>query len=391
MKKTKSRGNGEGSIYYREKMKLWAFQYPVGIDEKGKIKRKTVYGKTKREVIEKSKKMISYYQDNPFIDKADMKLRDIAIPMLEDEFRLNKIAPITYLRKKCIFNIIENHYISDIPIQKIKECDIKNFFEFITKYSNSVISKECSFLNRLLTIAVKRKIINYNILENSLELSKPKSLKENKKISAFSLEEQQKIIEIISKEDTNFKYTEQILLSMFTGMRMGEINALTLDDIDLKNKIIHISKTITKNEKDISILGRKGKTINATRDIKINNQVEFLLKNYIENKYRDNSYNLIFYNEKIISTAQVNSAFKRFCEKYNINKGFNVNQHMLRHTFATRCIEAGVPAKVLQKIMGHSNIKTTLQIYTDIFDKFEQKYTDILEDYLYENKLNITK
>lgn len=137
------------------------------------------------------------------------------------------------------------------------------------------------------------------------------------------------------------------------------------------------------------LFGIKGKTENATRDISMNNQVEFLLKKYLENNHQANEYNLIFYDNGIITTSQINCAFKRFCEKYNINKGYEVNQHMLRHTFATRCIEAGVPAKVLQKIMGHADIKTTLQIYTDIFDKFEKKYNDVIQDYIYENKLNI--
>lgn len=391
MKKTKSRGNGEGSIYYREKTKLWAFQYPVGVDSNGKIKRKTVYGKTRKEVIEKSKKMIIYYDSNPFVDKSEMKLRDITLPMIEDEYKLNKLSSISYLRKKNTFNIIESHYIADIPLQKIKTDDIKNFFEYITKYSNSVISKIYGLLNITLKLAVKRKIINYNFLDDTIELSKPKSNKLTKKISAFSLDEQKQIVELISKESSRFKYKYQILLSMFTGMRMGEVNALTTDNIDFANKIINIEKTVTKDENDKPIIGIQGKTINATRDINMNNQVEFLLKDYLDNKFIPNKLDLIFYNDGIITTSQVNSAFKRFCEKYNINKGSNVNQHMLRHTFATRCIEAGVPAKVLQKIMGHADIKTTLQTYTDVFDKFEEKYTNIIQDYIYENKLNIIK
>ena len=333
--------------------------------------------------------MIIYYDSNPFVDKSEIKIRDIALPIIEDEYKLNKLSSVSYLRKKNTFDIIENHYIANMPLQKIKDSDIKNFFEYITKYSNSVISKIYGLLNITFKLAVKKKIINYNFLDDSIALPKPKSSKLTKKISAFSLEEQKQIVELISKESSRFKYNYQILLSMFTGMRMGEVNALTTDNIDFANKIIHIEKTVTKDENDKPIIGIKGKTINATRDINMNNQVEFLLKDYLDNKFIPNKLDLLFYNDGIITTSQVNSAFKRFCEKYNINKGSNVNQHMLRHTFATRCIEAGVPAKVLQKVMGHADIKTTLQTYTDVFDKFEKKYTDIIQDYIYENKLNI--
>ena len=66
--------------------------------------------------------------------------------------------------------------------------------------------------------------------------------------------------------------------------------------------------------------------------------------------------------KECISTDTVNMMFKCFCRDHNIGKGYDVHQHMLRHTFATRCIEAGMPAAVLAKIMGHANVATTLNV-----------------------------
>ena len=110
---------------------------------------------------------------------------------------------------------------------------------------------------------------------------------------------------------------------------------------------------------------------------------------------KPNKYGLIFaYKEdKIFVDTQVNSAFKRICKDANIRvitgthkktnvKGeisyckcmtSKVNTHMLRHTFATRCIEASIPIEVLQNILGHANIKTTIDTYGDIYDYHKQK------------------
>ena len=106
-------------------------------------------------------------------------------------------------------------------------------------------------------------------------------------------------------------------------------------------------------------------------------------------EFIDNDKNLLFYNPKNIyySTGQVNMVFKRLCEKNNIAQGYDVNQHMLRHTFATRCIESGMPANVLSKVMGHADIRTTLEVYCDVFDNYEKQHANRTYDYLNKNQL----
>jgi len=82
----------------------------------------------------------------------------------------------------------------------------------------------------------------------------------------------------------------------------------------------------------------------------------------------------------LITPSELNSYFKKICKKYNISN--NVNFHMLRHTYATRCIEAGINAKVLQKKLGHKKIETTLDTYTSVFSKFEDSQDDRYCNYL---------
>ena len=123
----------------------------------------------------------------------------------------------------------------------------------------------------------------------------------------------------------------------------------------------------------------------------MDSQVEYILKEYLRTEFIPNKDNLLFYNPTYTyySTGQVNMVFKRLCEKYNII-GYNVNQHMLRHTFATRCIEAGMPANVLSKIMGHADIRTTLEVYCDVFANYEKQHANRTYDYLKQNNLLLT-
>lgn len=99
--------------------------------------------------------------------------------------------------------------------------------------------------------------------------------------------------------------------------------------------------------------------------------------------------------------STINAHFKRICKNVNIRVFIrpkkkkwkngkttlvnlttsNVNTHMLRHTFATRCIEAGINPVVLQKILGHKDIQVTLNTYTDIFNKFKDKEIEKIETY----------
>ena len=389
----KKRGNGEGTIFKREinGKTMWVTEYTIAMyDEKtGKRKRKTIYGKTRQEVKNKLEKIITELNTDTYVDKSKIKFKDITKELIDNSYALNQLSDSSYIRKLNTYNQICTHYIADMEIQKITGDDVKDFLIYITKYSNSVIGKIYGIVNNTFKRAVKRNIIRYNFLDDKLEFCKPKSNKKDKRIHGFTIKEQQQFIEAI-KNDTAYKYHYQFLLSLYTGMRMGEINALDKDlDIDFTNKLIHIRRTLTKNKDDKTTMGDYTKTKNGVRDIVMDNQVEYILKEYLKKEFTPNNENLLFYNPKstYYTTSQINMVFKRFCQHYNIGKGYDVNQHMLRHTFATRCIEAGMPANILSKTLGHADIRTTLEVYCDIFDNYEKQHSNRTYDYLNKNKL----
>ena len=382
MAKNKSRGNGEGTIY-KVRDNYYRGQVTIGRDNEGKLIRKNVYGKTKKEVKDKIRQTLNEVQYGTIVAPNEVIVKDYIVSIITEQKELNLIGEDTYNRKEQALNIIKKYSIADMRVQKVTEADINAFLKEITNYSQSVIKKEFGLLKLCFSEARRKGIIAVTPMEFC---KMPKSTKQTKKIRALTLDEQ-KLLTNILINDTNINYREQMLLMLFTGMRMGEINALNVDEINVERKEINISKTITRGANDKPKLGDKTKTYSGMRTIPINNQTLQIVIKALELHKSINS-NLLFYDTKsnnYITTQRVNTYFKKICEKNNIiDKSINgdVTLHSLRHTYATRCIEAGMPAKVLQKLLGHKDIKVTLNTYCDAFEKFEQDSLNKVDIYL---------
>lgn len=114
----------------------------------------------------------------------------------------------------------------------------------------------------------------------------------------------------------------------------------------------------------------------------MDSMVIYILKMALE-EFIPNPNNLLFCRENgdLINEGASNSAFKRFCKKHNITKGKDVNQHMLRHSFATRKIEGGMPAQVLMVILGHKDVSVTINTYFDAFAEYRNVYEEKTYNY----------
>jgi integrase len=231
------------------------------------------------------------------------------------------------------------------------------------------------------------------IIENPFlinkELKQPKSKVPKKKVEAFSVDDQKKLVEELMK--SNITQKVPILLSLYTCMRSGEILALSKDDIDLKEKKIKVRRTLTRDSNGKAKIGNFTKTYAGEREITINADIETLLDMAIEN-YIENPEQLLFCREDgtPYTTQALNSCFKRFCEAHNIDKGHNVNFHQLRHTGITRLIELGTPVEIVQKKAGHTDISTTMNIYNTVLSEREKEVDKNIEKQFDEKGLSLS-
>ena len=371
----KKKGNGEGSVYKTKSG--FRGQIVVGIDDYGKLIRRSVTGKTIREVNEKLTAVKNSIITGTYIAPNRITLCELARLMLEDDRNLNYIKKGTYYRNiETLKRIEKSSYMKNTPIQELTYPPIKDFLLSETCMSQSIIDKVYMMLKKTLKEAVKRKIIKENPAE---DLKKPKSSKHREKVRALTTDEEVRLYRILTTEDVN--YSHQMLLSMLTGMRMGEINALTMDDINLDFKAIAINKTIARGAKGVAFISESPKTESGNRTIPISATVMPLMKEIILCAGKE----YVFESKgKLVTTSQVNLQFKRITQKYDIidtKVRGRVSLHSLRHTFATRCIEAGMQPKVLQHLLGHSDIKITLNTYCDAFENFQHENIAKTDEY----------
>lgn len=356
------RGNGEGSIYFSEKLNRWIGQYTAGRKADGSLNRKSVYGNTRKEVKDKLQKKLEDISKGINVDKCDITVYELGSEIIETKFKANKIKGTSYKTMSYSLNKIKNSNIASLKIQKIMFNDIQEFLYTITSLSNSYIEKIVITLNLIFNEAINRDYIYKNPMRNVVI---PKSNVNTKIVQALTVEQQKELLKLIN----GHKYEDLFKIGMFTGLRCGEILALTPENIDLEKNIIHIIKTVSRDENNKVIISTV-KTEGSVRDIPITDLFKDNLINALNNM-KENENNLIFTsrNKAIITVSTIDSYLTRLAIKNNFEVS-NLSSHILRHTYATRCIENGMPAEVLQKLLGHKNITTTINTYTTIFDAF---------------------
>ncbi len=376
MPKKKRRANGEYSVFKNASSGNWRGQITIGVDEEGKYIRKSASGKTKEEVIEKLQAIDNEVKTGLYCDKSQVTVYILCTQMLDEDLNYNKIKEVTHQRYLETLKRMKPIY--NIPLQQISGEMLKRFMFAQKDYSAEVIGKIYSLLKRVFDEAIRRKIITENPM---VDVKKPKTTQIKKTVRALTEEEQKKLFDILITEDIT--YSQQMLISMLAGMRIGEINALQVNDVNFAFNTISIKRTMTRGRKGEAILGKEAKTDAGKRVLQMSHDVATILKDAIGDKKGNE---MIFLQDgKLITTSQIYDQFIRVLRKYDIldeTVEGCIDLHSLRHTFCTRCVEANMPPKVLQTILGHKNIKTTMDIYSSVFDKFQSDHIDNASKYL---------
>lgn len=357
----------------------------IGKDiETGEAIRKTFTAKTQEEALDKMYKYkleMKKYGSAIELKRTEKTIAILAQEIEDSKYRMGKTKANAYNTNMSTLVRIKKHKFANIPIEKVTRKQIEDFLQEERIKSNSTIKKDYRMLKYVYEYANYKLYLVKNLFEGIDRIEKPKSLKEDKDVVALTITEQNQLEDYLESHSSNYKNI--ILLCLYTGMRIGEVLALNYnEDIDLDNKMIKVTKTLTKDRNKNTIIGPT-KTKSRKRNIEINELTEDIIIDSLNNKI-ENKNKVLFCqaNKKLYVDNTINSAFKRICKNAGITKP--VNTHMLRHTFATRCIEAGVELPVLQALMGHANIQTTIDEYGDIFKYLEisnhKKYVNYIKN-----------
>lgn len=376
-RKRKSVGNGEGSLYYSETLKRWFFQFHYN------GQRKTIQQKKNEKVKEFKKRVtdIKFMLNNGSYFEND---KDTFIKILErhieQKYKDNLIGDSTYTRdlgtkeqiKKTCTNFINK------PIHLITVDDIEEAKDNIREYSNNSINKIWRLLYKTFNIALSRRKITFNPM-NDETLNKPISKKETKRIQALTIDEEQKLIECLNISNVNEQYKQIVLLQLNTGMRIGEILALSSDCIDLEKNTITVYRTLTKKNNKY-VLGKHTKTYNrrtnidkGKRTFPMTSETKKIILDILKQRV-SNIHNLLFWDyqrNSLILPKRIND----FLDSLNKNNISNyLRTHTLRHTFITRCQEKSIALVVIQAMVGHiEGSSITSDTYTSVSLDFMKK------------------
>lgn len=283
----------------------------------------------------------------------------------------NSVKPST---AATFYDLIFRHIIPDLGEYHLSELNLfllQSFFN--QKYENGrldrkgglsyqTISSIHTVLNSALQYAQSNGILARNCC---VDVRLPK--REWKKVRVFTRNEQKKIenAALQSKNPNSIG----IILCLYTGIRIGELCALHIEDVDTSNRMLHVQRTLERikcleeNGPRTMLYEGRPKSHSSIRDIPLPGFLVESLCNYI-NQYRNNAV----MDAPFISGKNGNAIEPRVYQKYfqtilNKAKVENANFHCLRHTFATRALEAGVDPKTLSELLGHSNASITMNIY----------------------------
>ncbi|MCL2718786.1 MAG: site-specific integrase [Lachnospiraceae bacterium] len=389
------RERGDGSIRKRDNGS-WEGRYSYIDDDTGKRKTKSVYAPTKNEVKRKLKELINYI-DNAPDDSEYIKQNDVTFGGWLDtwmkDYKKNSVRPATYTT---YHYCIETHIrpeLGDIKLQRLRPDHIQKLLNDMTRGNKKkaplaswTVLKVKNIISGALEQAIRNQIIPYNPARATI----PPKL-EQKEIRILTDEEQKQFLEAT----VGHRYEALFKLALATGMRRGELLALTWDCIDWKSNSIAVKGSVSRvkdpDTGESELHYSEPKTKSSRRQVPILPSIVPVLRAHMERQEAEKAKAGSVWNERTllfctnIGTAiepnKVFSVLNKITESADLPR---ITFHALRYTFATRMLEAEVPAKVVQDVLGHADVTLTLNTYSHVIGTtaHEQmsKINDLFQD-----------
>ena len=369
------RAKGEGCIRLRKDGR-WEGKYTAGCDLlTGKSIIKSVYAKTKKECAVKMAKAI---QDNktPYFKYGKGQDDCTVAEWCRVWFETYEKQTLRISTQEGYQNVIENHiipFIGNIKLKRLNSVQIQTMYNHLKEdgklnshgehlhepLSGSSVQHIHMVLSSAMKQAVKERIIASNPCDNC---KVPKRDKKEMKIIPPN-----KIGDYLEKSKEFGVYT-MFCLELSSGLRKGELLALTWDDIDVESQMITVNKQLSRNKGQLLIT--EPKTANSIRRIAISDTLVKLLIDE-HNKHQDNPVMFVCpRTNSYWSPDSIGRIHKKILRAADISD--EIRFHDLRHTFATVAIQNGVDVKTVSSMLGHYSSAFTIDTYTHVTDQMQR-------------------
>ncbi|MCD8130563.1 MAG: site-specific integrase [Lachnospiraceae bacterium] len=362
-------------------------------------KRKMVYALTLADLREKEKQITRDLEDGIDSTGAEVTLNELFDLYLQTKTKLKESTVQSY---SYMYNLyVRSSTLGEMKISDIKAVHVLNFYSLLTGSGfskNTLLKIHNNLIAPSFQLGVKSDFIRKNPAEGAgKEISGPK-----KKVQALSRQQQAALLKFVS--ENAFYQVREPMLTVFlqTGLRQSELSGLRWKDVDFKAGILHIRQQLVYHDygDGYRFHLQTLKTEASRRDIPITKECKRALMKQREYDMMLNikrqevegitDYIFITREGKPLCNSGINSFLESVVNKYNLEEETNARKerrdplplphiscHVLRHCYGTRMAESGVPAKTLQTLLGHSDIKTTLNIYVNLdFEEIKKQVAD---------------
>ena len=372
-----------GSVYYDKTRKKWRCIYYIYEKNNEKEIRKTKSFLTEKDAQD-FLTSIQYQKGNDlFIQNNGIPLNQLMREIVERKLDMNIIGERSYKRLMETVKKIEETPMSKKNISDITSTEIQDYLNSLKDYSNSTLKKITEQFSQTFRNAVNK---GYIVRNPMTDVIRPKSTQIRKPIRALEIEEQQELTNYLMNVPVEVEpYKVVYLIQMYLGLRIGETLALRNSDVNLKKNTISVTKTLTVDRNNKVIMKYLPKTYGGIREIPI----PTFIKSEIINQMRLSENNVdkqlfIAAQNDYVRPENANRKLRELLHKMGIT---DISSHSLRHTFGTRCIEAGMRAVALQRLMGHTDVAITLNTYTSVFNKYKEAELEKVNDYYINNDI----
>lgn len=368
----------------------YAVQVYLGKDENGKRKYKTVYGKTQREANEKAEELKTQLGKGLDIASKTKTYRDWAKLFMSSQ--KIKLSASEYDTKEKRIEYFLNFF-GDSPIESVRPFQIESALNELAAKNpttgkptaKKTLSAYKQVCGQVFKFAIKNRVIESNPADYA-ELPQNAPKKERRALEEY---ERERVI------SSKHRAKRAAMISMFCGLRRGEMTALTWNDIDFKNNTITVNKSYDFKSKSLKM----PKTEAGVRTVPMPD----ILSDFLKSEKRTSVYVICNSQNKMMSVDSWKRLLQSLLCDLEIEYGISGKKnkfspvptvltiksfgwHDLRHTYATILFEAGVDVLTAQYLLGHASPQTTMEIYTHLSEAQKARSIIKLNDFLSQNR-----
>ena len=351
-----------GENIYKRKDGRWEGRAIRGRTPNGKALYAYLYGHSYKEVKRKMASVCYQEVQSPHRQNQAILFSEAAERWLSAK-RL-KVKDSTYARYQ---SLLENHILPHIGLYEvnlIKDEFIGDYVAGLLKHGR--MDKRGGLSPKTVTdiLAILKAILKYAGNHGqtvSVCFDDFSVRKSHREMRVLSVSEQDKLASLFTHDMDNKRLG--VMISLYTGLRLGEVCALKWENIDLTNQVISVRSTMQRIRNNTGIGGKtvvvitEPKSESSRRDIPIPDFLVPIMQKFRRDRH---SYVLSGFSDRFVEPRSMENYFKRCVAECGIAPA---NYHCLRHSFATRCIEVGFDVKSLSEILGHSSVSITLNRY----------------------------